>query len=154
MSGGAAKNGAARDARRFIRHPTSIPIEVRGGAGKATGARTHDVSLGGLSIEVDWCLEPGELVELRVPTVSPPFETRGRVAWCRRIDSNYEMGVQFLEASDAFRARMVEQVCHIEQFRSQVREREGRELSAQEAAAEWIREHAADFPNPGRESTS
>ena len=56
------------------------------------------------------------------------------------------MGVQFLDATDAFRARMVEQVCTIERYRTQVREQEGRELSAHEAAAEWIGKFAGRFP--------
>jgi hypothetical protein len=56
--------------------------------------------------------------------------------------------VQFLDAADAFRARMVEQVCSIERYRREVRRREGRVLSGQEAAEEWIREHAARFPDP------
>ncbi|HEU0077282.1 MAG TPA: hypothetical protein VFQ76_06510, partial [Longimicrobiaceae bacterium] len=58
------------------------------------------------------------------------------------------IGVQFLDAGDAFRARMVEQVCSIDRYRRQVREREGRELTGQEAAEEWIRDHAARFPDP------
>ena len=41
---------------------------------------------------------------------------------------------------------MIEQVCHIEHYRKEVMLREGRELSAQEAAREWISKYAGDFP--------
>lgn len=138
--------------RRYIRHPADIPIEVRGGpGGGAAGGKTHNVSLGGLAIEVDGCLDAGAIVEVHLPTTRPPFQTRGKVVWCRQVDGSYEMGVQFLDPGEAFRARMVEQVCHIQQYQNEVREAEGRELSDQDAAREWIRKHAATFPNPARE---
>ncbi|MCZ7563309.1 MAG: hypothetical protein M5U08_05410 [Burkholderiales bacterium] len=44
---------------------------------------------------------------------------------------------------------MVEQVCHIEEYRRAVARDEGRTLSTEEAAAEWIAEYAARFPDPG-----
>ncbi len=56
------------------------------------------------------------------------------------------MGVQFLDASDAFRVRMVEQVCAIEEYRRQQVEEEGRELSREEAAREWIATYGSRFP--------
>jgi hypothetical protein len=44
---------------------------------------------------------------------------------------------------------MVEQVCHIETYRRTVAGTEGRELSAEQAALEWIAKFAASFPDPG-----
>jgi hypothetical protein len=43
---------------------------------------------------------------------------------------------------------MVEQVCHIEQYKRSAKDNEGRELTSEQAATEWIARHAADFPNP------
>ena len=57
--------------------------------------------------------------------------------------------MSFIDAQDAFSARMVEQVCHIDDYRKSVRRLEGRELDAEEAAAEWISRHAAEFPEIG-----
>jgi hypothetical protein len=54
--------------------------------------------------------------------------------------------VTFLDAEVAFLARMVEQVCHIEDYRQSVSRIEGRQLSAEEAATEWIDRYARDFP--------
>jgi hypothetical protein len=140
--------------RRFIRHPADVPIEVSMGAESGRGAAmqeagTRDVGLGGLAFECRACPERGQLVEVRIPTVTPEFRTRARVVWCRRLAASYEVGVAFLDSSDAFRARMVEQVCQIERYRRKVRETEGRELSGAEAAREWIGKFAADFPSPG-----
>ena len=42
--------------------------------------------------------------------------------------------------------RMVEQVCHIEHWKKEIREKEGRELTGEQAAMEWIKKYAKDFP--------
>jgi len=41
--------------------------------------------------------------------------------------------------------RMIEQACHIEHYRK-VWSEKGRQLSAEEAAKEWIEQYAAAFP--------
>jgi hypothetical protein len=41
---------------------------------------------------------------------------------------------------------MVEQVCHIKQYSKEILEKEGRKLSDEEAAVEWIEKYAKDFP--------
>ncbi|KON82412.1 PilZ domain-containing protein [Azoarcus sp. PA01] len=140
--------------RRFIRHPVSIPIEVR--AGEHAGGELHpagNVSLGGIEFDSDSAIEPGSLVEVRIPIIEPTFATCGRVAWCRRTGNRFELGVQFLDADEAYRTRMVEQVCHIEEYRRSVQRLEGRELSAEEAAFEWIGRFAGQFPEAGDESS-
>lgn len=79
--------------------------------------------------------------------LQPPFEADGEVMWCE-ADSNggYEIGVSFLSAEDAYRARMMEQVCHIEQYRREVLQSEGRHLNDRDAAMEWIDRYAPEFP--------
>ena len=70
------------------------------------------------------------------------------MAWCQNEGGQYAVGVQFLDSEEAFRVRMVEQVCHIESYRRDIAEREGRQLTAEEAALEWIGRYASSFPNP------
>jgi hypothetical protein len=79
------------------------------------------------------------------------FETKARVVWCSACEGGFELGVEFLAAEDAFRARMVEQVCYIEQYKKMVYQTEGRLLTAEEAAMEWIGKYASQFPDPGPE---
>jgi len=136
------------DHRKFIRHPSDIPIEFSpaDGTPAAQVGQAHDVSFGGLSFEAEHCPAPGTIIQLRIPTVKPPFETRGIVVWCRCLAERYEVGVRFFESSDAFKARMVEQICHIEQYKRDVLAREGRKLTGAAAAREWIEKHAAKFP--------
>jgi hypothetical protein len=139
--------------RRFMRHPTGIPIEVSSGPGSAAPEQQRnallDVGFGGLAFRVETRLDPGAIVRVRIPFVQPAFETDARIIWCRRGEGGFRVGAEFLQAQDGFRARMVEQVCHIESYRRRVRERENRELSAEEAALEWIGKFAARFPEAG-----
>lgn len=138
--------------RQFIRHPVSVPIEVRAGdAAPAQALHTHDISLGGLAIVAEQPHAPGAQLAVRIACVHPPFEARARVVWCREHAANgapggYELGVAFLDPQDVFLAHMVEQICYIEDYRREVRRCEGRDLSSEEAAFEWIDRYAADFP--------
>jgi len=134
--------------RRFIRHPSDVPIEVAPGqvaAGK-TGA-LHDVSYGGLSFNSKDYYRAGQIIRIRIPISRPVFETAGRVAWCREEDGHFVIGVEFLDQEDVYRMRMVEQVCYIEHYRKEVKIHEGRDLTSQEAALEWIAKSAAEFPD-------
>lgn len=137
--------------RQFIRHPIDVPIEIRSGDSEpASSVHTRDIGLGGVALHTTAPLPVGASVALRIAQVQPPFEARARVAWCRALEvTGYEMGVSFLDEQDAFTARMVEQVCYIDDYRKSVRRLEGRELDAEQAAAEWIARHAADFPDIG-----
>jgi hypothetical protein len=135
--------------RQFIRHPVDIPIEVSSTA--PADGRCYNVSHGGLALRCAICLETGDLVLLRIPLVQPTFESSARVAWCSACDQGFELGVEFLDAQDAFRARMVEQVCSIESYRNAIRRAEGRDLTSEEAAIEWISKYAAQFPDPSTE---
>jgi hypothetical protein len=133
--------------RRFIRHTADVPIEVRAVPGsEAILQQGKNVSEGGLAFVSDTCPAVDDVIELRIPEVDPPFEAHARVVWCRPEEGRFLVGAQFLDASDAFRARMVEQVATIEKYRKDVLEQEGRELSAQDAATEWIGKYAGKFP--------
>jgi hypothetical protein len=132
--------------REFIRHTVDVPLEIRAVNGNTARQRGVNVSYGGLAFLSDTCPSVGDLIDLRIPTVNPPFQAQGRVAWCRSEGDQYLIGVAFLDAADAFRARMVQQVCSIERYRQEVQEREGRALSTPEAAAEWIGRYADRFP--------
>ena len=77
--------------------------------------------------------------------MKPPFETTGKVVWCRQQDNFFYVGVEFLQTEDRFTVRMVEQICLIEQYRHQ-QTAQGKILNSEEAAMEWINRYAADYP--------
>ena len=137
----------ANPQRAFIRHTAGVPIEVRAVPGSApVTLESTNVSVGGISFVSDRDFAIGSIIEIRIAEVDPPFEARARVVWTSPEDGRFCIGVSFLEEADAFRARMVEQVCSIERYRREVEEREGRTLTAPEAAAEWIAKYAGRFP--------
>jgi len=134
--------------RSYIRHPTDVPIELSPADRRSDEhSRIKDVSVGGLSLRSDIALELKTLIKIRIPLVEPPFETYGKVVWCRKNSSDYEIGVKFIDEQDAYAARMVEQICHIEHYRIKLKEKEGRDLNIEEAAQEWIEKYARDFPS-------
>ena len=133
--------------RSYIRHPSDIPVEFRLEGGKTSSTTPlANVSRGGVSFTCDRPIDEGAIISVCIEFVQPPFEARGRVAWCHEDEGAYSIGVTFLDPRDAYRARMVEQVCHIEQYKKEVREREGRTLDGRTAALEWIEKYAAKFP--------
>lgn len=135
--------------RRFIRHPTAIPVDLRledTGTSPETDPMLN-VSIQGLSFLTHQALPLGRWLWVSIPVVRPPFETRARIVWSQPRDDKFEVGVELASAEDAYRARMVEQICHIEHYRHEVLAEQGRELSPEQAAAEWIEKFAALFPS-------
>lgn len=142
-------NVAVHPVRAFMRHPADIPIEIDAELSThRVGWLMRDVGAGGLAFASDHPLAVGLLVHVRIALVRPPFETRGRVVWCRSSARHFAVGLQFISAEDAFAARMVEQICHIEHYRHDVLRRDGRQIDAEEAAFEWVSKYAADFARP------
>ena len=142
--------------RQFIRHPLNIPIEIDS-ANSPSKLDAYSLGIGGLAFHGSRPMNPGSIVHIKIPYIQPEFETDARVVWCHTQDSpdaapGAELGVEFLNTDDAYRTRMVEQLCHIEQYRLEVLHNEGRKLSAEQAALEWISKFAADFPNPQTDS--
>ena len=133
--------------RRFLRHTIHVPLEIEAVAATPVTEKGVNVSFGGLAFESAACRELGEIIRLRIPTVDPPFEAGARVAWCRPEGSTFLIGVEFLDSSAAFQSRMVQQVCSIENYRREAEEKEGRKLSTDAAAREWISKYAGRFPD-------
>jgi hypothetical protein len=145
----------SEEKRQYIRHPASIPIvcECTDMANESTSTANalkeplRNISLGGLCFLADCAFEPGTSIMVRIDLVRPVFRGGARVVWCRRSDDlHYDVGVQFQDPNTGARARIVEQICHIEQYKHDMLEAEGRHLSGEEAAIEWIHKYADDFP--------
>ncbi len=135
--------------RKFIRHPNCIPIDIAvdetSGAGNDGTVQLINVSAGGLAFSLLHPVTTGARLTISMPQVWPDYSASGTVVWCREARAGYEAGVQFDEPDEAFKARMVAQFCQIEDYRREMREREGRALSSEEAAREWIVRYAEEF---------
>ena len=134
--------------RRYIRHPSDIPIEYR--ITRSEPGRRHclkDICPGGLCFQTHDALLRGCVIQITIPVREPPFEATGTIVWCRRTNGHYQVGVQFSDENTEFSVRMVEQVCQIHHYQHEVLEKEGRFLSAEEAATEWVAKYARSFPS-------
>ena len=137
--------------RQYIRHPSSMPIEFFVSNSIRHAQHQHenltDISTGGLSFYSSEKIDPGNTVHVTINVKPPPFDAEGVVIWCKRTDDGYRIGLRFNDADVAYSLRMIEQVCHIEHYRGEILRNEGRKLSSEEAAIEWIKKYAANFPN-------
>jgi len=131
--------------RSYIRHPVDVPVQIYPQSHTASShVQMSDVGKGGIALRSNMPLDAGVLLRIAIPHVHPPFEESCVVCWCQAEGDGFEVGIRFLEPESMFKARMVEQVCYIEDYRRQENSK-GRQLSAEEAACEWISKYAADF---------
>jgi len=134
--------------RNYIRHPTSIPIHVSLGSQNHEQVKVRNLSVGGLCFITDILLKVGAVVDLLIPFVKPDYKGAGVIVWRReQSPTEFEVGVRFASDDEYFRVRMMEQVCQIEAYRQRLLADEGRDLSAEQAALEWIGKYAANFDN-------
>jgi hypothetical protein len=137
--------------RKYIRHPSDVPIQVTLDLVEDDSEETADetltnVSLGGLSFISQQPFEIEQKVRVAIPLLKQETNLLGTVVWCEKSTESYEIGIKFESSEDLFRLRMVEQICHIEHYRKEIKLVEGRELSTAQAATEWISLYASDFP--------
>ncbi len=131
--------------RTYIRHPTSIPIQVCANEQTESRAQVRNLSAGGLSFVTDKPIKVGTMVEFEIPVIKSDYHGRGVIVWRReQTHDQYEVGVKFTSDNEYFHARMVEQVCQIEDYRQRLALK-GRELTSEQAAIEWIEKYSAQF---------
>ena len=135
--------------REFIRHPSSVPVQLIELDGDIKpGLNTlNNVSFGGVCCICSEPIEKGSPVKIKINCVNPSFEMNGKTVWCKPKNDIFEIGVEFIVSKNKmFLFRMVEQICHIEHYRFEVFNNEGRQLSSEQAAKEWIDKYGDNFP--------
>ena len=133
--------------RKYIRHPSDIPMHYS--LGKVISHRKEylkNISKGGLCFTSKDPLPKGATISIEIPIHKPVFKAAGIVMWCRKASKGYDIGIQFTQIDSKTSLRMVEQVCYIEHYKMEVLAKEGRRLSGEEAAIEWIHKFAQSFP--------
>lgn len=133
--------------RKYIRHPLDIPIEYKiSGESFQTRENSRNISIGGICFCVEEYIVPETILFVRIPTINPDFEAIGRVVWCLRRQGCIEVGVEFMNDEDAMHMRLIEQISYIKSYQNEVQQKEGRELSDEEATTEWTRKFSRKFP--------
>jgi hypothetical protein len=141
------KQEKSRDARKYIRHPVEIPLDYQI-TGESFDSRDYsqNISIGGICFRSKERIPSGSILLIKIPTIDPKFEAIGRVIWCLEKEEFYDVGIEFIDDETTFRARLVEQICYIKKYQNDIRQQEGRELTDEEAAEEWTRIFAKNFP--------
>ncbi len=133
--------------RKYVRHPARIPIEYKiSGETFETREICRNISIGGICFSADTFLTPETIVVVKIPSIDSTFEAMGKVVWCRKRQDSIEVGVEFIDEEGAFRMRLIEQICHIKDYQQEILEKEGRVLNDEDAAMEWTRKFAKNFP--------
>ncbi len=105
-----------------------------------------NISFGGICFRTNKSIEPETILVLRIPSISPDFAATGKVVWCLEYKNFVEVGIEFIDKNDAFRTRLIEQICYIKKYKQEIFQKEGRKLTDEEAALEWTSKFASDFP--------
>ncbi|MBN1622700.1 MAG: PilZ domain-containing protein [Endomicrobiales bacterium] len=137
----------AKEKRKFERHDLDIPIIVQ--LGELVYDKTeylNDISIGGLSFKSKKDIKTGTVIDIKIPLIRPVFEAKGEVVWCRKEDSFFNVGLKFVHKADAFRLRMIEQICHIEKYKKDLCAKKGEGMTGEQAALDWIKKFAKYFP--------
>ena len=100
----------------FIRHPQQFPLEFRRTREWRWSAREEQAPNGdlGLSFVSPKYIATGTKMELSIPLRGDVQKFQGTVVMVRGIANGYEIGLWLASADDASRARLVEEICHLE----------------------------------------
>ncbi|MGY8870380.1 MAG: hypothetical protein ACKVJE_08075 [Pseudomonadales bacterium] len=132
----------------YIRHPNDIPAQISLCSQNILSSNTasHSGRIG-VSLSTEKFYAIGTALEIEITIKEPDFKASGHVAWCiPERDGSFRTGLVFDDPATAYAVRMIEQICHIEQYRQEIKHDEGRTLSSEDAAHEWIIRFAKDFP--------
>ena len=134
--------------REYIRHPSKVPLVIiPHSTREQLSLKLNNISTGGLSFDSPVEFHTNAIVKIKIPSIKPVFKVNAVVQWCRQIKGCFEMGVQFLDQDDAYKVRMVEQVCHISEYRKEIQQVTGRRMTWNKASMEWIEKNGGSFPH-------
>lgn len=130
----------------FIQHPDTVAAQLcvtsdHASRGMDLVAHGH----GGVCMPSQLGYQPGTPLQVRVCLSGRDLRYHGLVLWRRRRRHAFELGLGFATDAAAYRARMVEQLCHIEAYRQQALA-DGRTIDFETAARQWIARYSSGFP--------
>ncbi len=134
----------------FIHHPKNFPLSVRKLWFKTFAANdlNYDTDQGlGLCFSSNKYLSPGSTIEVSIPLRGEEQKFVGKVVLVRNQGEDYEIGLWFDHKDDISRARIVEQICHIESYLKEKRRQDGPFVSNERLTQEWIAKFASVFPS-------
>ena len=133
--------------RGYIQHPSEIPLKTK--LVKAPLPEVQSVQATpsrGLCLESAKSFEVGNNLQVSITLNGSEFKADATVAWVEPEDDHYIIGVNFNDKDKSYGIRMAEQICHIEHYRRDVLQHQGRQLTEEEAAIDWVDRYASTFP--------
>ncbi len=139
-----SRRAEAIDRSPLIDHPASQPLAFRVCAAPQPVAGER----GGIYLRFRAAHPPraGTPLQLSIEAGGKVHQFHSRVVEVDRAHTPNRVVVRIARQREAFVARMIEQLCHIAHYRQQTLASEGRALSEERAAREWIARYAAAFP--------
>ena len=134
--------------RQFVRHPIEIPLSYKIlQKDKLNLTQTTNLSDFGISFLSEEALPEGQLIEISIFSPRNNLQAKSIVKWQKYSspEGKYRVGVMFINRQEGFRARMIEQICHIDVYRQRKMQEEKREIPYNEAAFEWITMNGKKF---------
>ncbi len=133
----------------FIRHPSGFPLEIkRRRFWERTSLPDTNNPKIGIIFESTEYIKPGEIIEISILLQSKLESFTGKVILVKNNGDDYEIGLWLLYQEDASRARIVEQLCHIELYMQEKKYREGPyNINPDRVASEWITKYASEVPS-------
>lgn len=133
----------------FIQHPAGYPIEIKRKPfwDRQTKDQPRDSRIGIIFDSTEYH-KPGSYIEISIPLPNRVECFTGQVVLVRQNNDQYETGLWLFHTEDASRARIVEQLCHIEVYMQEKKYREGPyNLNPDRVAREWISKYASEVPS-------
>jgi len=136
--------------RHFIRHSISYPLECEVIADEKKQnerTKTGNISEGGLLFLSVFEIPVNAKVVLKLPFKDKIYTIRAKVVHVKKDDDStlYSVGVCFYDLSEAFKAKLIEQLYLIDEYRHLRSIELGYEISFEEASKDWIRKYSKHF---------
>jgi len=139
---------SASDKRKFERFPIRASIHIKD-TNRNCRAITYsdDLSEGGLAFYSLTQIPTGSSLEITIGVRERIFKIEAQAVYCANRPTNrfYRTGVEFKDSTNAFKAKLGEEVVLIKAYQKQVSSETHHRISEEEAALEWIEKNAACF---------
>ena len=133
----------------FIYHPKHVPLKIKR-VWRLPELAQDEVKSGkstlGLCFFSTKNHKPGALIELTISLLGEDHKFIGQVVIVKETHLGYETGIWLQSQMDAYRARIIEQVCYIDGYLGHKQDQSVAVINKEQGAREWISLNAAQFP--------
>ena len=138
----------SKEKRKFERFPIHASIHIKD-TNRHLRAITYsdDLSEGGLAFYSLSRIETSSALEIKIGVREHIFKIEATTVYCAARPTNkfYRTGVSFKDSSNAFKAKLAEEVVLIKAYQKELSSETHHRIAEDTAALEWIEKNAACF---------